>query len=59
MIRINLIKTKLAMTDKVNFSTKAYGPDIGEIKDKTTRSRPTQDASNIVKITDQFLEVMQ
>ena len=47
------------MTDKVNFSTKAYGPDIGEIKDKTTRSRPTQDASNIVKITDQFLEVMQ
>jgi hypothetical protein len=59
MIRTNLIKNNAVTTDNVNLATKAYGPDLGAIKGKTTRSKPTPVTSNIVEIPDELLEVQQ
>ncbi len=41
MICMNLIKNNSVTTGDVNPATKAYGPDVGAIKGKTTRSKPT------------------
>jgi hypothetical protein len=59
MIRMNLIKNNVVTTADVNLATKAYGPDVGAIKGKTTRRKPTQVASNIVEIPDELLEIQQ
>ena len=59
MIRMNLIKNNVVTTDDVNLATKAYGPDVGGIKGKTTRSRPTPVASNMVEIPEELLDVQQ
>jgi hypothetical protein len=59
MISMNLIKNNMVTTDDVNLATKAYGPDVGGIKGKTTRSRPTPVTSNIVQIPDELLEIQQ
>ena len=45
--------------DDVNLATRIYGPDIGTIKAKTTRSRPTPVTSNLVEIPDELLEVQK
>jgi hypothetical protein len=59
MIRMNLIKNNVVTTDDVNLATKAYGPDVGAIKGKTARIKPTPVTSNIVEIPDELLEVQQ
>jgi hypothetical protein len=59
MIRINLIKNNVVTTDDVNLATKAYDPDVGAIKGKTTGSKPTPVTSNIMEIPDELLEVQQ
>ena len=59
MIRMNLIKNNVVTTADVNLATKAYGPDVGEIKGKTARSKPTPVTSNIVEIPDELLEVQK
>ena len=48
MIRMNIIKNNVRTADTVNLDTKDYGPDVGEIKGKTTRSSPTSVVRNIV-----------
>jgi hypothetical protein len=45
MIRMNLIKN-CDTTEDVNLATKAYGPDISGIKEKTTRQKPTTVVDN-------------
>ena len=59
MIKMNLIKNNKVTTDNVNLATKAYGPNVGEMKGNNTRSRPTPVVRNRVEITDEFLEVKQ
>jgi hypothetical protein len=59
MIRMNLIKNNIVTADDVNLATKAYGLDVGKIKGKTTRGKPTPVTSNIVEIPDELLEVQQ
>jgi hypothetical protein len=59
MIRINLIKNNVVTTTGANLATKAYGPDVGPIKGKTTRGKPTSVTSNIVEIPNELLEVQQ
>ena len=49
-IRINLIENNILRTDDVNLATKSYGPDVWEIKGKTTRIRPTPFVSIIVEV---------
>ena len=58
-IRMNLIKNNQVTTDDVNLATKVYGPDVGAIKGKTTRSRPTPVTNNIVEIPDELLDIQQ
>eukprot|EP00957_Ditylum_brightwellii_P154026 11723142-Ditylum_brightwellii.AAC.1 len=36
MIRMNLIKSNKVSTEDVNLAKKAFGPDVGAIKGKTT-----------------------
>ena len=57
MIWMNLIKENVMTTDDVNLATKYYGPDVGGIKGKTTRSNPTSVVINIVEIPYRFVEV--
>jgi hypothetical protein len=59
MTSMNLIKNNVVTTDDINLATKAYGPDVGGIKGKTTRNKPTPVTSNIVEIPDELLEVQQ
>ena len=57
MIQMNLIKNNEGTMDDANLASKAYGPDVGEMKGKTTRVRPTPVVSNIVEIPENFLGV--
>jgi hypothetical protein len=59
MIRMNLIRNNVVTTEDVNLATKAYGPDVGAIKGKTTRTKPTPVVSNHVEIPDELLNVQQ
>ena len=52
IIQMNLIKNNVVTMYDVNLAMKSYSPDVGEIKRKTKRIRPTSVVSNIVEITD-------
>jgi hypothetical protein len=57
MIRMNLIRNNTVTTKDINLAVKAFGPDVGDIKGKTMRSRPTPVSNNIIEIPDKLLEV--
>ena len=59
MIRMNIIQNNIITTVDVNLATKVFGPDIGSIKGKTTRKKPTPVVSNIVDIPDELLELQK
>jgi hypothetical protein len=59
MIRLNLIWNNIVTTEDVNLAVKAFGPDVGDIKGKTTRSHHKPVTSNIVEIPDELLEVQK
>jgi hypothetical protein len=59
MIRMNLIKNNVVITEDVNLAMKAYGPDISSIKGKTTRQKPTAVENNTVEIPEELLEIQQ
>jgi hypothetical protein len=59
MIRMNLIRNNIVSTEDINLATKAYGDDIGQIKGKTTRKRPSPVVSNLVEIPDELLDVQK
>jgi hypothetical protein len=40
-------------------STKVFGENIGALKGKTTRQKPTPVTSNIIQISDELIEVQQ
>ena len=50
-IRMNLIKNSKVTTGDVNLAEKAFGPDVGSTKGKTTRTKPTPVTINIVCMT--------
>jgi hypothetical protein len=41
LVQMNLITNNVVTTADINLATKTYGPDIGAMKGKTTRSKPT------------------
>ena len=57
MIRMNLIRNNEVATEDVNLAEKAFGPDVGAIKSKTSRRRPTQVFSNVIERPDELLQV--
>ena len=56
---MNLIRNNIVTTADVNLATKVFGPDIGSIKVKTTRRKPTPVVSNIIEIPDELLELQK
>ena len=57
MLRMNLIKNSKITTADINLAEKAFGPDVGEIKGKTTRSKPKVSESNIIEIPPELLAI--
>ena len=58
-IQANLIKKHMLTIGNVNLATKAYDPDVGENEGNNMRSMLTPVVSNIVKITNELMEVQQ
>ena len=54
---MNLIKDAKITTKDVNLAQKAFGPDIGSLKGKTTRSKPTPAFSNAIEIPPELLRI--
>ena len=57
MLRMNLIKDCEVKTEDVNLAEKVYGPDVGAIKGKSTRVKPTPVTSEIIEIPDELLKL--
>ena len=59
MIRMNLIRNNEVTTDDINLATRAYGPDIGALKGKTTRSKTTPVTNNKIEIPEELINVQK
>ena len=57
MIRMNLIKNNRVTTKDIVLAEKAFGPDVGELKGKTTRSKPRVAVDNVVEIPPELLSM--
>ena len=57
MIRMNLIKNSKVTTEDINLAQKAFGPDVGALKGKTTRKAPTPAFSNVIEIPQELLKI--
>eukprot|EP00957_Ditylum_brightwellii_P178636 13606723-Ditylum_brightwellii.AAC.1 len=56
---MNLIRNNEVTTDDVNLATRAFGLDIGAIKDKATCSKPTPVTSNMIEIPQELVSVQE
>eukprot|EP00957_Ditylum_brightwellii_P021123 1592475-Ditylum_brightwellii.AAC.1 len=52
MIHMSLIKDNQVTTEDINLAIKAYGPNMGKIKGKTTRTKPIHITSNLIELPD-------
>ena len=57
MLRMNLIRNAKITTKDINLAQKAFGPDVGSIKGKTTRNRPLPAQSNVIEIPPELLRI--
>ena len=57
MIRMNLIKNVKITTKDVNMAEKAYGPDVGAKKGKTTRRKPQPAIDNQIEIPKELISL--
>ena len=57
MIRMNLIRNNEVTTEDINLAVKTYGPDVGHIKGKTTRQKPSPVTSNLIEIPDELIRI--
>ena len=57
MIRMNLIKNLKVTTADINLAEKAFGPDVGEIKGKTTRSKSKVAESNVIELPPELISI--
>jgi hypothetical protein len=59
ILRQNIIKSCPVTADDVNIAKKIFGGDIGALKGKSTRSRPTPVKDDLVEISPELLEQHQ
>ena len=57
IIRMNLIKNMEITTEDVNLAEKAFGPDVGSMKGKSTRKSSIPAFSNVIEIPRELLSV--
>lgn len=57
MIRMNLIRDNIVTTKDVDLAETIFGPDVGAIKGKTTRQRPTPINDTKIEIPSELLAV--
>ena len=57
MLRMNLIRNAKITTEDINLAEKAFGPDVGSLKGKITRSRPLPAQSNVIEIPTELLRI--
>ena len=56
MIRMNLVKDCPITTEDVRLAEKIYGPDVGTIKGKTTRRKPTPVVKDEIEIPKELVQ---
>ena len=57
MLQMNLIRNAKVTTKDINLAQKAFGPDIGSMKGKTTRSKPTPAFRDTIEIPHKLLRI--
>lgn len=57
MIRMNLIRNNELTIEDVNIAIKSFGPDVGTIKGKTTRQKPSPVIENHIEIPEEVLPI--
>ena len=57
MIRMNLISGIQVTTKDVDLAEKAFGPDLGAVKGKTTRQRPNPIDDHSIEIPEELLSL--
>ena len=50
MLRMNLIRNSEITTEDIKLTEKTFGPNVGAIKGKTTRSKPNPVFSDAIEI---------
>ena len=56
---MNMIKKCEVKTEDVNLAEKVYGPDLGDIKGKSTRNKPDPITSDLIEIPDELIKVQE
>ena len=51
MIRMNAIANNPVTVDDIKIAEAIFGPDVGSLKGKTTRQKPTPVVNNYIKIS--------
>ena len=57
LIKLNLIKDNEVTTEDVNLAEKLCRPNVGSLKDKSTRSKPEPVADNTAEIPDELINI--
>ena len=59
MLRMNLIKNSEITSEDVNLAEKVFGPDVGALKGKTTRTTSPPIKSQVIEIPDELLKLQE
>ena len=57
IIRMNLINNSKVTTADINLAEKAFGPEKGEIKGKTTRTKSKVAESNVIELSPELVSI--
>ena len=59
IVRMDLIKDVKANAEDANLAERVRGPDLGNLKGKSARSKPTPATSNITELTEELLNIQE
>ena len=59
IIRMNLIKDWKVNTEDANLAKRVYGSDVGSLKGKSARTKPTPVTSNMIELPEELLNIQE